>query len=178
MEAVQIREKQLTARELLDFTQMVIDAVRPHGTRVLVNGRPDVALAIGADGVHLGEDAVQPEAAREMAIRKGEDDFLIGVSTHNRAEVARASAGRADFVVFGPIFPTPEKATADTALGLEPLRVVCSDRWIPILALGGITAANTTDVLEAGAAGTSCIRAVFDAEDPSAAARQWVNAHG
>jgi thiamine-phosphate pyrophosphorylase len=144
---------------------------------VLVNGRLDVALAVGADGVHLGGDAVHPEAAREMATRQGKNDFLIGVSTHTRAEVARASAGSADFVVFGPIFPTPGKATADTALGLQPLRKVGSDGWTPVLGLGGITAANTPDVLKAGASGTSCIRAVFEAEDPSTAARQWVKAH-
>lgn len=178
VEAFQVREKDLKARELLELTRAVMGAVRPHGARVLVNGRLDVALAAEADGVHLGGDALHPEAAREMANRMGRRDFLVGVSAHRRAEVARASAGTADFVVFGPIFPSPGKATVGSALGIEALRTICGDGWIPILAIGGMTAANTPGVLAAGASGTACIRAVFEADDPEAAARKWVEAHG
>jgi thiamine-phosphate pyrophosphorylase len=177
VEAIQVREKHLEARELVDLTNAVIEIARPAGVRVLVNRRLDVALAADADGVHLGRDGLHPEAAREMANRMGRSDFLVGVSSHNRAEVARASAGMADFVVFGSVFPSPGKADEDTALGLDLLREACRDQWIPILALGGITPANVPEVLAAGADGSSCVRAVFEAEEPEAAAREWVEAH-
>ena len=177
VEAIQVREKHLEANELLNLTHAIIEIARPAGVRVLVNRRLDVALAANADGVHLGRDGLHPEAARELANRMERSDFLVGVSSHNRAEVARASAGTADFVVFGSVYPSPGKADEDTTLGLDLLREACRDQWIPILALGGITPANVPEVLAAGADGSSCIRAVFEAEDPEATAREWVAAH-
>ena len=177
MEAVQVREKHLPARQLLSFTHRIMEAASASGARVVVNGRLDVALASGADGVHLGGDALHMEAARELADRRGRDGFLIGASTHSLAEVARASAGGVDYVLFGPVFASPGKADERTALGLDPLREVCAQGWVTVLALGGITPANTPSVLEAGAHGTAAIRTVFEAEDPETATRAWVSAH-
>jgi thiamine-phosphate pyrophosphorylase len=175
--AIQIREKHLSARQLLSFTRRIMEATSGSGARILVNGRLDVALAAEADGVHLGGDALHPEAARELVSSQGREGFLIGASTHSMAEVARASAGGVDYVVFGPVFASPGKADERTALGLEVLQEVCARHWVPVLALGGITPQNALPVLEAGADGTAAIRAIFEAEDPETAARAWVNAH-
>jgi len=155
-----------------------MEAASASGARVVVNGRLDVALASGAHGVHLGGEALHAEAARELASRRRRGRFLIGASTHSLAEVARASAGRVDYVLFGPVFASPGKADERTALGLVPLREVCEQGWVPVLALGGITPANTPIVLEAGACGTAAIRAIFEADDPETVSRAWVSAHG
>ncbi len=176
VEGVQVREKGWDARPLLDFTRQVMEIAAPEGAKVVVNGRLDVALAAGAHGVHLGGGALHPEAARELADRLDRGDFLVGVSTHSRAEVARASAGTADYVLFGPVFATPSKAAYGDPQGLEELGRICEDGWLPVLAVGGITPENTPEVLGAGAAGTACIRALFDAGDPAEAARRWVEA--
>lgn len=176
VDAVQVREKGWEARPLLDFTRQVLEAVSSSDMRVLVNGRADIALAAGAHGVHLGGEALHPEAARELADGLGRIDFLVGVSTHSRAEIARASAGTADYVLFGPVFATPSKASYGAPQGVEELERVCADGWLPVLAVGGITPENTPEVLRAGAAGTACIRALFEAEDPAGTAGRWVEA--
>ncbi|MFO7767497.1 MAG: thiamine phosphate synthase [bacterium] len=176
VEGVQVREKGWDARPLVGFTRRVLETARPWDMRVVINGRLDVALATGAHGVHLGGGALHPEAARELADRLGRADFLVGVSTHSRADVARASAGIADYVLFGPVFATPSKAPYGPPQGLAELEAVCADGWVPVLAVGGVDPANTADVLRAGAAGSACIRALFEAEDPREAARRWVSA--
>jgi len=177
VEAVQVRERHLSARDLNALVERVIEAARPTGMKVMVNGRLDVALTVGADGVHLGGDALHPEAARELADRIGVDRFIVGASAHDLAEVARASAGGVDYVLFGPIYASPPKADEARALGHRPLSEVCAEGWVPVLALGGITAANTPQVMGSGAHGTAVIRALFDVDDPEVAAREWVSAH-
>ena len=174
IEAIYVRENHLEAKELLDFTLEMIALAEPFQARVVVSDRLDVALSSGASGVHLNDDAFHPEAAREQARLLKLDDFLIGVQVRNRADVARASAGTADYVLFGPVFSSPDEAEFGESLGIEALSVVCADKWVPVLAAGGITLKNAFQVISNGAAGVACTRVLFDADDPNEEARRLV----
>ena len=147
VDMIQIREKDLEARSLVELVRKIVEAGAGTHTRVLVNDRLDVALAAGADGIHLPADGLPIHAVREMI-------GLVGVSTHTLKEVERAEAEGADFAVFGPIFDTPGK----TPLGVEQLRRVTRAVTIPVLAIGGVTGENTSQVIEAGARGIAGIR--------------------
>jgi thiamine-phosphate pyrophosphorylase len=147
VDMIQVREKDLAARELLDLVSKVRDLAAGTKTRVLVNDRLDVALAAGIDGVHLPSNGLPPERVRRFV-------SVLGVSIHSVDEGLRAERAGADFVVFGPVFESPGK----TAVGLEPLRNVAASLKIPVLAIGGVTTANAGDVLSAGAAGIAGIR--------------------
>jgi thiamine-phosphate pyrophosphorylase len=146
---IQIREKDLCARDLFDVVRRVLDLVAPHGASVLVNSRADVALAAGAHGVHLPSDSIAPSTLRSIV----PPGFLIGVSTHDVDEVRKASFQKADFAVFSPIFPTRSKASHLPAQGVSRLREVVHASAIPVLALGGITHANAIECISVGAAG-------------------------
>jgi len=147
IDMIQIREKDLSARELFELVCTVRDIAAGTKTRVLVNDRLDIALAAGIDGVHLPADSLPPARVRPLT-------GLMGVSTHTIDEAIEAEKARADFVVFGPVFDSPGK----TAVGLEPLKRVASAVKIPVLAIGGITAEKAASVLLAGAAGIAGIR--------------------
>jgi len=148
---IQLREKDLSTRELEKLAADAVRTVREaaSGTRLLINSRADVALAVAADGVHLRSDDVSPEVARELLPRSA----TIALSCHTVEEVA-AAAGHADFVVFGPVFGKRDFAGA---VGLDGLRAACAFS-IPVLALGGVTVENAAACLEAGAAGIAGIR--------------------
>jgi thiamine-phosphate pyrophosphorylase len=150
VEMIQIRAKQLPARELL---RLSIAAVKAAGSsRVLVNSRFDIARAAGAQGVHLPAHSVAPSRIRSVTPQ----GFLIGVSCHTLDEILEAEREQADFVVYAPIFPTRSKPEV-SPLGLDALRAACSKTTIPIYALGGITEANAPSCLAAGAFGVAGI---------------------
>jgi thiamine-phosphate pyrophosphorylase len=149
---VQIREKHLTAKQAFEIATDAVATAAGSPTLVLVNERVDIALASGADGVHLRSDSISPGLVRSVVPH----GFIIGVSTHNSDEVLRARDQGADFAVFGPVFSTPGKPSP---IGLEELRRTCElAAPFPVLALGGIDASNAVTAIDARAAGFAAIR--------------------
>ncbi len=159
--AVQLREKDLEGGALYQLAAQLRALTTRYQARLLINDRLDVALAVEADGVHLGQTSFPAAAARRL-LGPGK---LIGVSTHNPTEIA-AAAG-ADFVVFGPVYATPSKAVYGEPQGLVRLRQAVALSPAPLLAIGGITAKRVAEVLTTGAHGVSVISALSAAPDPA-----------
>jgi thiamine-phosphate pyrophosphorylase len=163
VDIVQVREKDLTGRELIALVEEALSAAREPGmggARVVVNDRVDVALAGGADGAHLAAHSMPVQVVRRFVPRA----FLIGVSCHSLGEAMAAESGGADYLVLGPVFETPSKLGYGPPLGLEKLRNITSRIRIPVLALGGITVERVRPCLEAGASGIAGIRIFQDCE--------------
>jgi thiamine-phosphate pyrophosphorylase len=166
--AVQLREKDLAARELYALGARLREVLDPYHVPLLINDRLDVALALDAAGVHLAGHSLPTAQARCVL---GEQK-LIGVSAHSLEEAQRAAAERADFVVFGPVFATPSKLAYGPPQGLSQLAAIVQQVPIPVLAIGGIDAANLPQVMQTGAYGVAMIRAVLAAPDVCAATQQ------
>jgi thiamine-phosphate pyrophosphorylase len=164
--AVQLREKDLPALDLLRLARELREATAQHGARLLVNDRVDVAMAAGADGVHLGVSSLPAREARRLL----GPSALVGCSTHTLRELADAEEGGADFVTFGPVFFTPSKAAYGPPVGLPALAAACRAARIPVFALGGVGVGNVEEVLSAGAYGAAMVSGVIAAPDPRAAA--------
>lgn len=167
---IQIREKDLSGRQLsllaLDALQRVADSSAAEAAHIFVNDRLDVALAMQAGGVHLGENSFSPqEAKRLVKSLHRRKNFLVGVSCHSLNAAKAAARGGADYLFFGPVFATPSKAAYGAAQGLERLAEVCHAVSIPVLAIGGITLENFSACLSAGAAGIAAIRLFQGAKD-------------
>jgi thiamine-phosphate pyrophosphorylase len=163
---LQVRLKPGTADEQLRLARLAREICNAHGALLIVNDRIDVALAAGADGVHLGQTDVPLAEARKLA-----PELIIGVSTHDLAQVRAAVAGGADYLGYGPVFATRTKANPDPVQGLVALRAaVAAAGDIPIVAIGGITPIHAQDVYAAGAAAICAISAVNEADDVVAAA--------
>jgi len=154
IQLIQLREKNLTARVLFELTERVMEIVRGTSTRVLVNDRTDIAAGAGADGVHLTTRSLEADVVRKTFGR----NFLIGVSTHSQIEARRALDGGADFVVFGPVFPTRSKKEYGPPLGVSKLSEVAHELApFRVLAIGGISNDNASECLRAGASGVAAI---------------------
>lgn len=163
---IQLRDKSGDLRGLLPQARAIRALCRAHGAIFIVNDRLDLALAAGADGVHVGQDDLPAEAARHL-LGPGK---ILGVSTHNRGQAEAAQAGGADYIGFGPIFPTGTKDTGYTPRGLGGLREVRAAVRLPILAIGGITLDTVVDVIAAGATAPAVISAIVASPDIAAAA--------
>ena len=156
---IQIREKDLEDRALFELTRRVLAAARGSECRVLVNGRADIALAAGAHGVHLPSTGFQISDIRKWF----PGDLLIGVSVHTMAEIRRACAQNADYLLLGHLFPTESKLGYGLPLGLGRLKKTCSSSPVPVLGLGGIKLGTIQSVLDSGAAGVAGIGLFQDA---------------
>jgi thiamine-phosphate pyrophosphorylase len=170
--AIQIREKDLTARALYALALRLREPCRRYGAPLFINDRVDVAMAVGADGVHLPADSFSPTDARKLL----GPHRLIGVSTHAIDEVIAAADGGADFAVYGPVFEPISKSSYGPPRGIEALREVCAQSTIPVFALGGINAERARELAGTGAAGVAAIGAVMGAEHPGAAVRSLLDA--
>jgi thiamine-phosphate pyrophosphorylase len=167
VKAVQLREKELSSRELYELSSKMRKLTVRYGAGLFINDRIDVALAVKADGVHLGDNSIPIKIARMLA---GEN-IRIGVSCHNRESAIAAQDMGADFITYGPVFFTPSKAAYGPPVGIDSLSEVTPLLWIPVFAIGGITSRNTRQVLDAGAHGIALISALISAENPSEEAR-------
>ena len=170
--AIQVREKDLPIQELVVLAQELRTITNEFKAKLFINDRVDVAVAVDADGVHLGHQSMPVLAVRKIVGRS----MLIGVSTHNIYEARDAEAGGADFVTFGPVFQTPSKMQYGVPKGLEELRKAKEHVRIPIFGLGGIKQENIPDVLEAGADGIAMISGIFAADDIRKASQDVLDA--
>jgi thiamine-phosphate pyrophosphorylase len=159
----QIREKALSARVLYELVTRAAKVTRGSSTRLLVNDRFDVALAAGADGVHLTSTSLPPQVVRQAC----GPELLIGASTHSLETARDARDDGADFVVFGPVFETESKRAYGPPQGVKKLQQVAGElQGFPVIAVGGITLDNAESCFAAGASGIAGIR-LFDAFNPA-----------
>jgi thiamine-phosphate pyrophosphorylase len=157
----QIREKNLTARALYELSRSAVESAAGSQTRILINDYAGIAIAAGAAGVHLTTRSMDTAVVR----RNFGENFLIGVSTHTIEEARHARDGGADFAVIGPVFSAPAKTGYGKPMGLEGLRAIAGELApFPLLALGGVTAANAASAIDAGASGVAAIRAFRSAD--------------
>lgn len=169
--AVQLREKDLSPDELLPLAERLRDLTRAYRARLLINSHIDVALAVAADGVHLPCHSSALASAR----RRLGPDRLLGVSTHNQAEIEAAVAAKADFMTFGPVFATPSKLQFGNPVGIAALQSACRHSPLPMFALGGISSDRLDQLQSSGMAGVALIGGIIAANDPAQAAREYLS---
>jgi thiamine-phosphate pyrophosphorylase len=168
---LQLRAKGVDGAAMYAAAVRLRDVCRAARVPFCVNDRLDVALAVGADVVHLGQDDLPLADARRVRALAKAERMLIGFSTHNRAQAMAAAEGGADYIGFGPVFSTGSKANPDPTVGLENLAAVCRLVSIPVVAIGGIGLDSVAAVAHAGAAAAAVIAAVDRASDPVRAGR-------
>lgn len=166
---LQLRDKISPSTRFLALANELVRRAGRRGARLIVNDRLDVAIASGAAGVHLGQDDLPLSVVRPIARERG---LVVGISTHEIAEALAAEAGGADYIGFGPMFPTPTKADALPPRADGALAAVRTAVRLPIVAIGGITLATAAGVLSAGADSVAMIGALAHASDPEAAAHE------
>ena len=158
---VQLREKDLSARELFDMSYWMRDLTNEYNAKLIINDRTDIALSVGADGVHLGRNSMPVHAVRKVSANK----LLIGVSTHSVEEAVEAEGEGADFITLGPVYETPSKLRYGMPVGTDIIRKVKSRLSVPVFAVGGIKQDKVKEVRDAGADGIAMISAILTAKD-------------
>ena len=162
---IQVRERQLSDRALVAFVGELIECTRDTGCRVIVNDRPDIAIAAGAAGVHLKDRSLVAADVRRIV----PGAFIVGRSVHSEADAASVEeAGGCDYLLFGTVFPSPSKPDDHPIAGIDALRRVCERVSLPVLAIGGINAGRAHSVAAAGAAGAAAISLFAEAVDMAA----------
>jgi len=167
---IQYRDKSSSSRELFAAGRSVADRAREAGAIFIVNDRADIARALDADGVHVGQEDLRVESAR-LLLPAGK---WVGCSTHTLAEVREADRSSADYIAFGPVFPTRSKAAPDPVVGLQGLGEARKATGKPLVAIGGITLQNAQAVIEAGADSVAVIGDLLQAPDIGARAREFL----
>lgn len=170
VKAIQLREKDLTIKELFEIASWMRELTEKYDARLFINDRVDVALAVGADGVHLGQKSIPVHAVRNSFGNK----LMIGCSTHGLEEALKAEKEGADFITLGPIYETPSKIIYGKPIGLEVLREVKSHLSIPVFAIGGIKLNKVIDVIKAGADGIALISAIFAEKNIKDTAKEFM----
>ena len=165
---IQLREKEASTREMVELGMALLRVTRPAGVPLIVNDRVDVALAIDADGVHVGQDDMPAALARKLI----GPDKILGVSAETVEQALLAQRDGADYLGVGDVYGTPTKPDAGPPIGLEGLRRIVEAVDIPVVGIGGITPDNAAAVIEQGAVGVAVISAVFAAPDPEEATRR------
>jgi thiamine-phosphate pyrophosphorylase len=166
--AVQLRAKVATTREMVALGQALLAITRPAGIPLIVNDRLDVALAIEADGAHVGQDDLPAAMARQLL----GPERILGVSAETVAQAQQAERDGANYLGVGDVFGTPSKPDAGSPIGIDGLAATVRAVALPVVAIGGITLDNAPAVIAVGAVGVAVISAVVGAADPAAAARQ------
>jgi len=167
-DVIQLRDKTCGYHELCQIGRTLLTITRKTGTLFIVNDRLDVALACGADGVHLGQDDIRADVARQLA----PPGFIIGVSVGTVDEAVRAEQEGADYIAPGPVFSTTSKGDAGPGLGPELITKIRQSVSVPLIAIGGINFDNVHEVIAAGADGVAVISVVVGSRDITAAARE------
>jgi thiamine-phosphate pyrophosphorylase len=167
---LQYRNKSASSKRYLESSRELVETLVPRGVSFFVNDRPDVAFLAGATGVHVGQDDLDVEQARQVA---GQNK-LVGVSTHNLEQFERAAASSSDYIALGPIFSTSSKANPDPVVGLDLLRKVRALTDKPVVAIGGISLERAASAIEAGADSVAVISGILNAADPAQRARQYI----
>jgi thiamine-phosphate pyrophosphorylase len=165
---VQLREKTCSTREFISEALAVRGLLTSHGIPLLINDRVDVALAVEADGVHLGQGDMPLRMARSILGRSK----IIGISVESPRDAIAAESGGADYLGVSPIFATPTKTDTAAPLGLEGLRAIRRAVKLPLVAIGGLNASNAAAVIAGGADGLAAVSAIVAADDPELAARE------
>ncbi len=171
VEAVQLREKDLSTRELLAMAYRMRELTMHYHAKFFINDRADIALCAGADGVHLGQASMPVFAVRKIA----GDRLFIGVSTHSLEEARLAEKEGADFITFGPLYQTPSKLQYGAPVGLEALKKVTEEIAIPVFGIGGVKRDTIKVVMHSGAMGIAVISGILGEGDTNAAAKEYLN---
>ena len=162
VKAIQLREKDLGGKDLFILAERTRVLCRQYTARLFINDRVDVALAVDADGVQLGKTSIPIQTARELLGRQK----MIGASTHSLAEAEEAQQSGADFILFGPVYFTPSKASYGEPQGLTQLKKIVEKISLPVYAIGGVNFANVKEARRTGIRGAALISAIVSAEDP------------
>jgi len=172
--AVQYRDKQASQQERIDRAIRLQEVVARYDVPLIVNDHIDVALGAGAAGVHVGQDDMRADIVRSLA----GDEFIVGVSTHNVDEARRAMEAGADYVGFGPVFPTKTKMDTAPVTGIDGLRAFVAEVDVPVIAIGGISPDTARSVIDAGADGVAVAATILNDDDPRGAAMRLIDSIG